>query len=280
MKYLLGLSCIFLFGCQNIAVLEQNNAPIANPLKTDPLTVLEVKKESTGWISSALVNQTIPVNNFESRKPLMLVIHQTDENEDLPTIRHFKKDSSKASSHYLISRSGKIIQFVDENKRAFHAGVSQWGSIQDVNSVSIGIELSNNGKTAYSEEQINSLIKLSKDIIERYKIKPNMVVGHLEVAPGRKIDPYTNFPWEILSKEGITLGCNKNIEEIELPKGFSWEGTLNEIGYPTIRPEKALQSFRIRYFHNENKGNPTIEEKKIMQCIVEEVYKNQYASKK
>lgn len=254
MKYLLLLT-VFLTGCQTTGLI----IPYKNNLN-------EI------WTSSNLVSSIEQSPNFEERKVSMIVIHHTGSNEDNHAINIFKNKNSLLSSHYLISRTGKITQLVDEEKRAYHAGVSSWKNIEDINSISVGIELSNDATSIYPEEQINSLILLSKDLISRHKIKPEMVVGHLEIAPGRKIDPYINFPWEKLSQSGITIQCEQKIEEIILPEIFSWKKSLSEIGYDSVKIEKSLISFRIRYFHeNNNNETPTENEKKYMHCLNEQL---------
>jgi N-acetylmuramoyl-L-alanine amidase len=92
---------------------------------------------------------------------------------------------------------------VDEEKRAWHAGVSNWLGKDDVNSRSIGIEISNRNDEPYTKEQLFSLTLLCKDIMFRHKIEPQNIIGHSDVAPDRKQDPGAHFPWEKLSRHGI-----------------------------------------------------------------------------
>ncbi len=258
-----------LAGCQSIPTQNQ-------PIRSEQLKNFEKEiskteqKDIKEWISSEHTNRYIKSKNFNGRKPNMLVIHHTDSNDDDFAIKIFKEQG--VSSHYLISRTGEIIQFVDEKNRAFHAGASYWHGFHDVNSASIGIELSNDMKTEYTEKQIQSLITLSKDIIQRYSIRKNMVVGHLDVSPGRKIDPYVNFPWEELAKEDIIFWCNDKYKETQLPRGFNWQTALKDLGYNPTVLDKALISFRMKYFKQEptKKHQPiTLDEKKYMYCLLE-----------
>ncbi len=264
-KLLLIAIGLLLVGCQSTRNIGDNR------LKNfEPGISHAEKKEINNWISSEYTNSYIKSKNFNNRKPTVLLLHHTDSNEDVAAIKIFKE--GKASSHYLISRTGEVFQFVDEKNRAFHAGDSYWNGFEDINSSSIGIELSNDMKTEYTEEQIQSLILLSKDIIKRYGIRQDMVLGHLDVAPVRKIDPYINFPWERLAVEGIGLMCGQEYKDVNIPKGFNWKSALAEIGYNPNYIEKAVYSFRIKYFNkipSDKYVEPTLDEKKYMFCLLE-----------
>ncbi|WP_423824097.1 N-acetylmuramoyl-L-alanine amidase [Salinisphaera sp. SPP-AMP-43] len=124
------------------------------------------------------------------------------------------------SAHYLIdrdpdtrSRAPIVHQLVAEDERAWHAGVSSWAGRHHINDSSIGIEIVNLGPLSppgpnrrwqpYTEAQIQAVIALARDIVTRYDIKPANVVGHSDVAPGRKIDPGPAFPWQRLHEAGI-----------------------------------------------------------------------------
>lgn len=146
-----------------------------------------------------------------------LVLHYTaqDDEQSLKTLT-----GDYVSAHYLVSSEpefrGKkplILQLVDENKRAWHAGVSSWNGRTNINDSSVGIEIVNMGYTGaetdpliwqpYSEKQIEAVKALAKDIIRRYQITPDNVIGHSDVAPLRKTDPGVLFPWRELADEGI-----------------------------------------------------------------------------
>ena len=112
--------------------------------------------------------------------------------------------NSKVSSHYLIGRDGKIINLVDEKKRAWHSGVSHWKGVDNLNDISIGIELENPGHEfgyiPFSKEQMDSLIYLCKELKSKYDIKEDWVLGHSDISPGRKLDPGDKFDWETIKK--------------------------------------------------------------------------------
>ena len=118
-------------------------------------------------------------------------------------------ERSKVSSHYFIKRNGEIILMVPDLYIAWHAGVSKWKKFISLNKHSLGIEISNrghgNGYQQFSKKQIQSLIKLSKSIIRKYKVRKCNILGHSDIAPERKKDPGEKFPWEMLAKKKICI---------------------------------------------------------------------------
>jgi len=124
-----------------------------------------------------------------------LIIHSTGGTA-ASTIEWFKNPEAKASSHYLVDKKGNVYQFAKDNDITWHAGVSQWGSEIGLNARSIGIELENlnTGSDKYTDIQISVALGLSVSLIQKYSIPMDFVLRHLDIAPGRKIDP-VNFPW-------------------------------------------------------------------------------------
>jgi len=130
------------------------------------------------------------------------------------------------SSHYLVTeRQGdtpaKIYQLVDENRRAFHAGVSSWKGATALNASSIGIEIVNLGGRRganglglkfqdFDPEQIDRVVELVKDIVVRHQIKPDRILGHSDIAPTRKNDPGPKFPWKRLADVGMIAWPDAN----------------------------------------------------------------------
>lgn len=125
-----------------------------------------------------------------------LIIHSTGGSKT-STIEWFKNPEAKASSHYLIDKAGNLFIFAKDNDITWHAGVSQWGNEVGLNARSIGIELENlnTGTDQYSDIQISVALGLSADLIKKYSIPIDFILRHLDIAPGRKIDP-VNFPWD------------------------------------------------------------------------------------
>lgn len=150
--------------------------------------------------------------NFDSRDGVaidMLVLHYTDTKTAEDAIEILTDPASKVSSHYLIDTQGAVYLLVDEEKRAWHAGVSHWRGQTNINHRSIGIELQNPGHShgykAFPDAQMHALIRLCRDILQRYAIPPHNVVGHSDIAPERKKDPGELFDWERLASKAIGL---------------------------------------------------------------------------
>ena len=116
---------------------------------------------------------------------------------------------AKVSAHYLIDEDGRLYGLVDEDRRAWHAGVASWHGETDINGCSIGIELVNPGHEfgyrAFPEPQMHTLEQLCRDVMERHDISAARVLGHADVAPGRKQDPGELFDWPRLAKQGLAV---------------------------------------------------------------------------
>src|SRR5690625_1330955 len=173
------------------------------------------------------------------------------------------------SSHYLITDENppQLYQLVDENRRAWHAGVSEWYGRPHVNDVSIGIEIVNAGGSpgnwaSYSPEQIQLLIDLLRDIVERHEIKPENIVGHSDIAPQRKLDPGPRFPWVQLAQAGLgrwpepTLSAHfqAQFEADGLPDVQWVQERLEQLGYPIEKTgqwdqqsQNVLAAFPMHY---------------------------------
>ena len=210
--------------------------------------------------------------NYDLRHPTMVVIHYTSNDETERSIETLTSPARKVSAHYLVDRHGRIFQLVPENQRAWHAGQSYWAGNTDINSTSIGIELDNNGSETYEDAQINTLVALVKDIQERHRIKPMNVVGHSDVAPGRKVDPGPYFPWGRLAESGIGLWCT-NSTATKVREGVLLNELLIGIGYDPKTPDKSRAAFRI---HHLSDGNGAVldddaEELKVAQCLIDQL---------
>ncbi|MEM6624059.1 MAG: N-acetylmuramoyl-L-alanine amidase [Pseudomonadota bacterium] len=140
-------------------------------------------------------------------RPDMVVLHYTGMQTAEAALARLCDPGPEVSAHYLIAEDGRLWQLVDEARRAWHAGVSRWGAITDVNSHAIGIELANPGHhlgyPPFPHPQIAVLEGLLAQILARWSIPPGRVVGHEHVAPGRKIDPGERFDWARLARQGL-----------------------------------------------------------------------------
>lgn len=169
----------------------------------------------------------------------MLVLHTTAFNGDKAVEC---LDKLKLSVHYILTIEGELIKLVDEGNRAWHVGVGFWRGVeQDLNSHAIGIEICSPslGQESFSNAQIEKLIHFCSKLVRKYKIVPQNVVGHSDVAPLRKPDPGMAFPWKRLANEGIGLWYQpKNalkMAESNIAK------LLDIIGYDT-RNEEATKA--------------------------------------
>lgn len=197
----------------------------------------------------------------------------------------------EVSSHYLIGDApATIYKLVDENDRAWHAGESEWQGRTWLNSSSIGIEIVNPGYTdspegrvwyPYSEEQVQALIVLLKDVIQRNHIDPRHVLGHSDIAPLRKLDPGPLFPWKRLALEGIGIWPDEAlvarqqammIDEIPSPAWFQQQ--LARLGYATpqtgewdVASRHVLAAFQMHYRPQRFDGEPDVQSAAILKVL-------------
>lgn len=127
-------------------------------------------------------------------KPVYIIMHYDAASNATSAIDWMTDSRSKVSAHLHISRDGTITQLAPFNIKCWHAGLSTWGGQKDLNNCSIGIELQNKGTESYTEKQINMAIAVCKIIVRTYQIRD--ILGHSDIAPGRKEDPGKLFPWE------------------------------------------------------------------------------------
>lgn len=137
--------------------------------------------------------------------PDIVVIHYTAMTSAQAALDRLCDPEVEVSAHYLISETGQIWQMVPEELRAWHAGAGQWGSVTDVNSRSIGIELANTGDHPFPEPQMAALETLLAGIVQRWTIPPERVIGHSDMAPERKADPGARFDWRRLAMQDLAV---------------------------------------------------------------------------
>jgi len=142
-----------------------------------------------------------------NRKVKYLIIHYTGMRNQKVAVKRLQSKVAKVSCHYLISKTGSVYQMVKDENIAWHAGKSKWEKDKNLNSSSLGIELVNNGKEKFPKKQINSLMKLIIKLKKKHKIKIKNVLGHEDIAPGRKFDPGPLFPWSLLNKNKLSKKC-------------------------------------------------------------------------
>ena len=139
----------------------------------------------------------------------MLVLHYTGMPTAEAALERLCDPAAKVSAHYLIDEEGTTYRLVPEARRAWHAGEAWWRGMRDVNGRSLGIELANPGHEFgyrdFAEAQMAALVDLCRDLLARHPIPPARVLGHADVAPGRKRDPGERFDWKRLAEAGIGL---------------------------------------------------------------------------
>ncbi len=209
-----------------------------------------------------------PSPNFEQRRPNFVILHQTTNtsvDKALTTLTHPQR---KVSAHYLISREGEILQLVDEQHRAWHAGQSWWGGTTDLNSASIGIELDNTGDEEFAEPQIDALLRLLTGLRERYGIPAANILGHGDIAPRRKVDPSQYFPWSRLAQQGFGLWCDQVPESA--PAGFDPHLGLQALGYNVSNAAAARGAFRRHFLASENDAELNNTEQGLIHCLLQQ----------
>lgn len=137
--------------------------------------------------------------------PDLVVLHYTAMASSAAALERLCAPEFEVSAHYLIGRSGRIWQLVQEDKRAWHAGAGAWGGAVDVNSRSIGVEISNSGSEPFGAHQMSALEALLLAITRRWSIPPERVIAHSDCAPARKSDPGRRFDWRRLWRAGLAV---------------------------------------------------------------------------
>ena len=139
----------------------------------------------------------------------ILLLHYTDMASAEAALERLCDPGAKVSAHYCVDGDGTLYRLVDEERRAWHAGVSSWAGAEDINARSIGIELVNPGHSCgyrpFPAAQMAALTALATEVLARHPIPPGRVLGHSDVAPARKRDPGELFDWQALAAAGIGL---------------------------------------------------------------------------
>ncbi len=210
---------------------------------------------------------TAPSPNFDIRTPDLVIIHYTEENscpQALYTLTN-PNTSRKVSANYLICKDGTVFKLVDERYRAWQAGISRWGNFNNINSISMGIELDNTGQEPFSEKQIASLLVLLQTIKTRYHIPVGNFIGHADVAPTRRADPGTYFPWEELSTKGFGYWRDSLLPA--LPADFDYKTALKLIGYDIRDTTAAIVAFKRHFIQNDTTSELTDYDKQVLYDI-------------
>jgi N-acetylmuramoyl-L-alanine amidase len=254
MKYVVATSLFLmillsLVACTRKPYAESNKAyqkqvkAFAETLKATPEQWnSDSMKQPAYWVGTT---------NFNLRKPSFVIIHHTAQNTCEQTLKTFTMGKTQVSAHYVICKDGTVHHMLNDYLRAWHGGIAKWGSITDINSASIGIELDNNGFEPFDTLQINSLISLLAKLKKTYNIPASNFIGHGDIAPVRKNDPNWRFPWKTLAGKGFGLWYDDTLDEV--PAYFNHLQALRIIGYDVKDTSAAIQSFKRHFLQDTTK---------------------------
>jgi len=204
----------------------------------------------------------VGTTNFSMRRPNYVIIHHTAQNSCEQTLKTFTQSRTQVSAHYVICKDGTVYHMLNDLLRGHHAGVGKWGSATDLNSCSIGIEIDNNGTEAFTDAQITSLLDVLQRLKKAFNIPVGNFIGHADIAPGRKVDPNRNFPWQRLSEQGF--GYWYDTTNVKVPPDFNPVQALRLIGYDIKNETQAIQSFKLHFVQSDSSMLLTDADKKIL----------------
>ena len=187
--------------------------------------------------------------NFNLRKPNFVIIHHTAQNSCQQTLRTFTMSSTQVSAHYVICKDGTVHHMLNDYFRAWHAGAARWGTLTDINSSSIGIEIDNNGYEVFGDAQLGSLIHLLDTLKRKYAIPAANFIGHADIAPSRKVDPNIHFPWKQLAEKGFGRWYG-DTTNLSVPNGFDHLQALRLIGYDVRDSVAAMLAFKRHFLQD------------------------------
>lgn len=192
-----------------------------------------------------------PSPNFGPRRnaarPSLIVLHYTAMESAQGALERLCDSRAEVSAHYLICEHGQTWQMVTEADRAWHAGAGCWHDITDVNSHSIGIEMANRGDHPFSELQMAALERLLSGIMVRWNIPSEGVIGHSDMAPGRKIDPGPRFDWTRLARQGLAAIGGHDTGPKDLDFALFRTAAQNAGYTAKVDDETLLAAVRLRY---------------------------------
>ena len=256
--------------------------------------------------------QTFQSESFSTRIRFVVIHYTSIDWEN--SLKVLTNERYEVSSHYLIPEGGddtysdqiKIFQLVDEENRAWHAGISKWEERTNINDQSIGIELVNQAECSvrqgsqydytnnyiclfseFDSDQIDQLILLLKDILSRHdEIKPTYIVGHSDISPDRKFDPGPKFPWKKLYENGIgawyddqTFEKYNNQFNRKIPDINQIQCALKRYGYGVEITNKideqtffVIRAFQYHFTPNKSDGSISVDTVSALWALLEKYF--------
>ena len=256
--------------------------------------------------------QTFQSESFSTRIRFVVIHYTSIDWEN--SLKVLTNERYEVSSHYLIPEGGddtysdqiKIFQLVDEENRAWHAGISKWEERTNINDQSIGIELVNQAECSvrqgsqydytnnyiclfseFDSDQIDQLILLLNDILSRHdEIKPTYIVGHSDISPDRKFDPGPKFPWKKLYENGIgawyddqTFEKYNNQFKRKIPDINQIQCALKRYGYGVEITNKmdeqtffVIRAFQYHFTPNKSDGSISVDTVSALWALLEKYF--------
>ncbi len=216
-----------------------------------------------------------PNHNARSFAQLeLIVLHYTGMASSDAALEWLCNPASGVSSHYFVTDDGAIFQLVEEDRRAWHAGVAHWRGATNINDISIGIEIANGGHahgyTPFPAAQIEAVKLLCADIMRRYDLPAHALVAHSDVAPTRKQDPGELFPWAGLAEFGVGLWHDVAIDASPAALDLC-EAHLQQFGYEILDLTATITAFQRHYRPHNLSGKWDNECEAILQSLLSRV---------
>lgn len=221
-----------------------------------------------------------PSPNFSDRRGQsiqFLIQHYTAMKTAEDARKRLCDPNSGVSSHYLVGEDGTVWRLVDDSKAAWHAGISYWDGKNSLNFSSIGIEIANDGKSAFPKAQMDAVNALSLQLVRRHKIRAFYVIGHQDIAPDRKPDPGPLFDWAGHAAFGV--GVWPRPAQSDRDRSASWSdadfvANLGRYGWRPSNTDAHLIAAFQRHFQQDAALDPAragvidAESKAILACLL------------
>ena len=309
-KKLLLLASLLSIG----SILNAHNKDVSNDVKKPPIDIRidengQVIRDQTGTnnkdssqtgrsgtqtIKNSAGSITVDssyTSTGQNYRQRFIILHYTAMDRD-GSLRALT--NNEVSAHYLISnqKNDPVYYLVDESKRAWHAGVSEWKTSKNLNDSSIGIEIVNNGNSSgsfepYRDFQIKEVAVLVKYLADKYEIHATNILGHSDIAPQRKPDPGPLFPWEELHRK-YNLGMwydNAKKSAYETEYSSTWntlpattvQAEFSKFGYSIVTTGKwdeqtknVIKAFQYHFRPSKYDGKLDLETFAILKALNEE----------